>query len=423
MPKPWYAWNTKANKIKLLHLINSEIQDFEDEGVVYPLSLRYDHTKAMKNVRSKYLIIIVLMIILAVFLVASFMPTRSLPIRIGYFADKVTEDSFSLSGLSEIAVNSKNWAIYLLENTDSRDSVEIYVSAARGTDISFPKSGSVQSINIDSGDTTITWFARIKIPGGVSIPKLSFKYDGDSVEDLLLFDETDGDKWITPMIIVELTFSVNDAYPNIIFNHPHEVTTLTVTGSYWAWTFEKMKIKTMVFTVTVGSLNVVQNRVYAENKVTLKTPHGTHCVAGNTINTVDANWPSQATRDAGISGTFIDTSTYCTSELYVCSDSSTIACPGSGTAASATQGDFTITLNDGPVQLLIDGSANGATSTYAPTQDTFSISSQILLSDNKIDFSSDDKDSRIYIYEVISPGYTKLWTHSSLKQYIQARPW
>jgi crooked neck len=205
MPKPWYAWNTKANKIKLLHLINSEIQDFEDEGVVYPLSLRYDHTKAMKNVRSKYLIIIVLMIILAVFLVASFMPTRSLPIRIGYFADKVTEDSFSLSGLSEIAVNSKNWAIYLLENTDSRDSVEIYVSAARGTDISFPKSGSVQSINIDSGDTTITWFARIKIPGGVSIPKLSFKYDGDSVEDLLLFDETDGDKWITPMIIVELT--------------------------------------------------------------------------------------------------------------------------------------------------------------------------------------------------------------------------
>lgn len=100
-----------------------------------------------------------------------------------------------------------------------------------------------------------------------------------------------------------------------------------------------------------------------------------------------------------------------------------ITCPSSGTGATATQGDFTITLDDGPVQLLIDGSANGATSTYAPTQDTFSISSQILLSDNKDDFTSDSKDSRLYIYEVISPGYTKLWTHSSLKQYIQARPW
>jgi hypothetical protein len=305
-----------SDKIKPLNFCNSKTSDFEDEDVFYPLSLRYNNMKAMRNVRSKY-IIIALMIILSIFLATSLTPTRSLPNRIGYFADKVTKESISLSALSEI----------------------------------------------------------------------------------------------------------NDAYPNIIFKHPHEVTTLTVTGSYWAWTFEKMKIKTMVFTITVGSLNVVQNRVYAENKVTLKTPHGTHCVAGNTINTVDANWPSQATRDAGISGTFIDTSTYCTSELYVCSDSSAIACPGSGTAASATQGDFTITLDDGPVQLLIDGSANGATSTYAPTQDTFSISSQILLSDNKNDFSSDNKDSRIYIYEVISPGYTKLWTHSSLKQYIQARPW
>lgn len=106
------------------------------------------------------------------------------------------------------------------------------MSAERGTDISIPKSGTVQSINIDSGDSTVACFVEIKIPGGVSITKLSIKYDGDRVDDLMLYDETDEDKWSTPMIIGELSISINDAYPNIIFKHAHEVTTLTVTGSY-----------------------------------------------------------------------------------------------------------------------------------------------------------------------------------------------
>jgi hypothetical protein len=34
------------------------------------------------------------------------------------------------------------------------------------------------------------------------------------------------------MIILELALSVNDAYPNIIFKHPNEVTIMIVTGSY-----------------------------------------------------------------------------------------------------------------------------------------------------------------------------------------------
>jgi hypothetical protein len=106
----------------------------------------------------------------------------------------------------------------------------------------------------------------------------------------------------------------------------------------------------------------------------------------------------------------------------VCSDSAS-SCPSSGTTVTSSQGDFTVTLDDGPIQFLIDGSSTSASSTYIPTLDTFAITSQKTLTDNKEDFSTEPQDPRIYLYEVISPGYSKMWTHSSLKQYIEARPW
>jgi hypothetical protein len=106
----------------------------------------------------------------------------------------------------------------------------------------------------------------------------------------------------------------------------------------------------------------------------------------------------------------------------VCSDSAS-SCPSSGTSATSDQGNFTVTLDDGPIQFLIDGSSTSASSTYIPTLDTFAITSQKTLTDNKEDFNTEPQDPRIYLYEVISPGYSKMWTHSSLKQYIEARPW
>jgi hypothetical protein len=106
----------------------------------------------------------------------------------------------------------------------------------------------------------------------------------------------------------------------------------------------------------------------------------------------------------------------------VCSDASA-ACPASGAAISAGQGDFTIQLDDGPVQFMIDGSTTNASITYAPTFDTFTVSSQLQIGVNKADFESEPGEPRLYIYEVVSPGYAKMWAHSSLKQYIQVRPW
>jgi hypothetical protein len=183
-----------------------------------------------------------------------------------------------------------------------------------------------------------------------------------------------------------------------------------------------MKIAAMTYTISVGSLDILQNAVYTENKVVVKTPKGVHCIAGATVNTADTNCPTQATRDAGISGTYVDTTTYCQSDLYVCSDSSG-SCPASGAAVGGGQASFTITQDDGPVQILIDGSTTTASSTYLPTFDTFAITSQILLTENKNDFSTETNDPRMYLYETISPGYTRMWVHSSLRQYVEARPW
>ena len=357
------------------------------------------------------------------FLIASTVPFRRLSFRLGYFADQVTTETMSLDGVTEVAVNTKDCIVYLLENTESQNEIKLYVSAPRVTDIDTTKDGSVQKISIQSEENTVRCYVEIKMPGGVNIPKLKFNSEGDRIQDLVFYDYKDGSTWNTPLIIGELEFIIDDSFPNIIFDNEHEVTTLTVSGSYCVCNFHKLKITTMNFDVTLGSLSVIQNSEISANKVTVNTPLGTHCVAGATVNSVDsASCPNRATRDAGITATYIDASTYCTSELYVCSDSAG-SCPASGTGVTAGQGSFTISLDDGPVQVLVDGSTTTASASFIPTFDTFSVTSQQVLKENKDDFSTEPEDPRIYLYETVSPGYTKMWTHSSLKQYIQARPW
>ena len=116
----------------------------------------------------------------------------------------------------------------------------------------------------------------MKIPGGVTIPKLTFTFDGDTIEDLQIYDYKDGSKWTTPMIITNLVFTVSNAYPNVMFQNPHQVSSLSVSGSYCNCNFDYLKIASMTFTVNVGSLSILQNSIYTQNSIIVKTPHGTH---------------------------------------------------------------------------------------------------------------------------------------------------
>ena len=370
----------------------------------------------------KYLFLVIIIVLLIPYDIYFPEQSKKYENRIGYYADRIFIDSISLAGLTEINAITKNWVVYLLENKGSSNSIDFYISASRSTSITNLLSGTAQSITISSDTNTVQCYVEMKIPGGVTIPKLTFTFDGDTIEDLQIYDYKDGSKWTTPMIITNLVFTVSNAYPNVMFQNPHQVSSLSVSGSYCNCNFDYLKIASMTFTVNVGSLSILQNSIYTQNSIIVKTPHGTHWIAGATVNTVDTNWPSQATRNAGISGTYVDTSTYCQSVLYVCS-SLAASCPSSGTAATSGQGSFKITLDDGPVQFIIDGSTTGSSVAYNPTFDSFAITSQVKLSSEKTDFSTYPNDPRIYLYEVISPNYKRMWVHSSLKQYIQARPW
>ena len=399
-----------------------DLEETDEEDNVYPLSIKYDRIKAFKIAFYRYFFLIIILIICIPSDLYTLNMAKSIDYRTGFWADQIWEESVSMTGITEFSVNTKNCIVYFLENTGSTSSIRMYVSAARGTSVSAPKASTVQGFTVNASKGAVQCYVEIYIPGGVTIPKLSLNYNGDSILDLIIYDHKDGSSWNTPMIITDLSIVVSDSYPNILFENQHVVSSLTVTGTYCACNFNNLKIASMTYTVTVGSLYIVQNSAYTANKVTVSTPYGTHCIAGATVNTVDTNCPNQATRDAGISGTYIDTTTYCKSELYVCSNSAA-SCPASGTAVSTGQGSFTITQDDGPIEFLISGSTTTSAVSYMPTFDTFTITSQILLTENKNDFSTQTNDPRMYLYEVISPGYKRMWVHSPLRQYVEARPW
>ncbi|CAI2386021.1 unnamed protein product [Moneuplotes crassus] len=318
-------------------------------------------------------------------------------------------------------INTKNCITYILENSNL-NKIQIDTSTERDASISNILTGSELSIKAHAGSSTVQCSLEVKIPGGQSLTELYLKFPGETRQNHILYDYKDNSSWSSPLIITNFSIDVDAANPNIFLRNEHEVAYMRITGAYCVCDFQKLKIKAMNFEIMFGSLNIVQNKFYAENKITVKTPHGTHCVAGHIVNNVDTSCPDQATRDAGISSTFIDTSSYCHSELYVCSNSSS-SCPISGTTASSNQGDFKLTLNDGPVQFIIDASSAKSTSTYLPKFDTFAVTSQNQLRENKESFSGDQKDPRMYIYELSSPSFSQTWIHLFLKQYLQARVW
>ena len=134
---------------------SGEVEE-DDDGEVYPLSIKYDRKQDKIRKIVKYSILVVLLVFFILFIFFSLNSfSRKFSVRLGYFADKVTEEEVSLNGITELAVNTKNCVLYLLENPDSRSKVEIYVSAGRSTSIDTFTRETVQSIEILSDIETV----------------------------------------------------------------------------------------------------------------------------------------------------------------------------------------------------------------------------------------------------------------------------
>jgi len=103
--------------------------------------------------------------LLATFIIISFLKwTRTLPIRIGYFADKITEDEFGLKEIININVKTKNCITYLLES-NNEETIKVYVSAGRSTDINNYVQDSQLNVNIKAEVETVNWYVQLFIPG------------------------------------------------------------------------------------------------------------------------------------------------------------------------------------------------------------------------------------------------------------------
>ena len=158
------------------------------------------------------------------------------------------------------------------------------MSSNRDASLSTSMSGTTQTIVANSDSSLPKCFLEIKIPGGVSINQMSFIFTGGLSENMLVYDYKDGSSWNTPMIINTLQFTISDSYPVIKLENAHQVTSLSVTRTYCACTFVKVRINSMTYNINVGTLNINQNSVFTENKLTITTPDGLFCVAGSTVN-------------------------------------------------------------------------------------------------------------------------------------------
>ncbi|CAI2364557.1 unnamed protein product [Moneuplotes crassus] len=366
-------------------------------------------------------IFIFLTIVIVMASLSFFISSRDYWIRISFYGDKVVKKNYDAMKVRQIEFNTQNCIVYLLEKEDPKN-IELTISAERNAKLNQILEGNKLSVSVKAETGGARCYVMAKIPGGQVLDKVSFTFAKDKTKDVMVYDHKDGSKWKTPLDIKEFSVSVDDSSPKFFIENGHKVHHLFIQGDYCICNFHKMIIYNMDFKVAFGSLSIIQGQSISQNKITVQTPHGTHCIASKTINTVDSNCPDQKQRDIGITTKIIDTSKYCKSELYMCSDLAE-ECPQAKEIPEAWQGNFDITLNDGPVQILIDGSTIENSVSYNPTLDTFAVSSQNQLRTNKEEFSKEDKDPKIFIYELVSPGYSQTWLHSFLKQYLQARPW
>ena len=258
------------SKAEALNFNLLKIDDSSDEDDVYPLSIKYERKKVWKTNIYKYIFLVIWIIVIIPYDIYFPSQVKTLQYRIGYFADRIYTESISISGITEVNIQTKNWIVYVLENTASSSLIELYVSASRSTSVAVSLSVTTQTINVQSDVGTVQCYAELKIPGGVTIPKLSFTFDGDSIENLLIYDYKDNSKWVNPMIITALTITISNAYPNIYFQNAHQVSSLTISGLFCNCDFQYLKIASMTFTISVGSLNILQNSVYTQNSKNMR---------------------------------------------------------------------------------------------------------------------------------------------------------
>ena len=199
--------------------------------------------------------------------------------KFGLFANQITEESYDSNQIREINVKIKDCFVYLLENTKN-SSVDVEISGSGSTSIGSFFQDGVLGIDVDSKESTMKCQTVIRVPGGTYLDKLSFVYEGGSLAIVQLLDHKGKSSWDTPLNIGELSIKVRDSSPHISLRNEHKVEKLAVSGDFCVCNFEKLKISEMDFEVVLGSLSVLQNKIYTENKITVKTPHGTHCIAG-----------------------------------------------------------------------------------------------------------------------------------------------
>lgn len=206
-------------------------KDPDEEDPVYPLSKRYSAIKDAEVMTKRCLVIAILLGLIIAFIILSVLPfTQKLPFRIGFFANKLTTETFAADDVTGIAVNTKNCIVHLLEK--SGDQIEVDISASWSTDISTPLDNGILNLNIVSTSSSVQCYVELKVPGGKSLDSLSFTYNGDTTEDLMLYDYKGSSSWSEPLEITTLSISATNAYPNVLFRNSHAVGNLVVSGNF-----------------------------------------------------------------------------------------------------------------------------------------------------------------------------------------------
>ena len=206
----------------------------EEEFEVYPLSQKYNRKK--EN-RMLYIRLFAIFIVVFIFLILVIDLWRGnifqhSPVRLGFFADRITEASVSMKEIDSYRINTRNCNIYLLENTESDTESMVYVSASRDTNVEIYHKNGTQFVRIIDEVTTVGCYVEIRIPGSSYIRELSLRYRGDRIPDLMLYDNKHKTPWKTPLTIQNLIINIKDAFPNIYFLNPHKVSYLEVAGTY-----------------------------------------------------------------------------------------------------------------------------------------------------------------------------------------------
>jgi hypothetical protein len=229
----------------------------------------------------------------------------------------VTKKSLDLNGLSRINLSVKNCYITLKEN-DASDKIDFSISSSRNRDIDFDE-GSTTNVKVKSLSDTIQCECIIKLPTNVQLPDMYFTIEGDKKSRLL--DEGDFRNFFNFNVL-----SITNENSNFLaeLTRKHTIVSFVGGGEYLATSFSTVKITNFVIDVNTGYCHIVQNSDFTANTVKMSSPLGTFCASGTTItnNAADDASCSSIDRSVDYTSDTISTSSYCISDIMVCSTGS-----------------------------------------------------------------------------------------------------